>query len=96
MENTRVHIVVSGKVQGVAFRYYTIKEARGLGLSGWVRNLPDGSVEIEAEGPPGDLARLEAWCHTGSPMARVAGVEAQAMEPTWSEEGFHRRPTPRR
>ena len=70
-----VHAVVTGKVQGVWFRKGTQHEARRLGLSGWVRNLPDGRVELEARGPSGDVAALVAWLHEGTPAARVDHVE---------------------
>jgi len=76
-ERARVHLVVSGIVQGVSFRYYTVEEARRLGLAGWVRNLPDGRVEVEAEGERPALEALVAWCRRGPPAARVDGVEAE-------------------
>jgi acylphosphatase len=72
----RVHLVVSGLVQGVAFRAYTAEEARRLRVAGWVRNLPDGRVEIEAEGERAALEALVGWCRSGPPSARVEDVEA--------------------
>ncbi len=71
----RVHIWVSGKVQGVWYRASTVEEARRLGLTGWVRNLPDGRVEIVAEGPKERLEELIAWCHEGPPLAVVDRVD---------------------
>ncbi len=70
----RVHLLVSGIVQGVSFRYYTVEEARRLGVAGWVRNLPDGRVEAEAEGERARVEALVAWCGRGPPAARVDGV----------------------
>ena len=78
-ERARVHLVVSGLVQGVFYRGATVDEARGLGVAGWVRNLPDGSVEVEAEGDRAALERLVAFCRRGPPAARVDDVLA-----TWS------------
>ena len=72
----RVHLLVSGRVQGVSFRAYTVDEARRLGVHGWVRNLPDGRVEAEAEGERASLLALVRWCQLGPPAARVDGVEA--------------------
>jgi acylphosphatase len=74
-DRSRVHVLVSGIVQGVAFRAATIDEARRLSLSGWVRNLPDGRVEAEAEGERSDLEALVQFCRRGPPAARVADVE---------------------
>ncbi len=81
-ERVRVHLLVSGRVQGVAFRAYTVDEARALGLSGWVRNLPDGRVEVLAEGERGAVEGLVQFCHRGPPAACVDGVDA-----TWSKYG---------
>ncbi len=67
----RVHIIVKGRVQGVAFRAYTQIEAKSLNLSGYVRNQSDGSVEILAEGKKETLEKLISWAKTGSPMAEV-------------------------
>jgi acylphosphatase len=72
----RAHLVVSGLVQGVAFRAATADEARRLGLRGWVRNLPDGRVEVEAEGERARVEALVRWCARGPPAARVDGVAA--------------------
>lgn len=67
-------IRVRGQVQGVFYRQSTRSEARRLGLTGTVRNNPDGSVSIEAEGPPEALDALAAWCRQGPPAARVTDV----------------------
>jgi acylphosphatase len=74
-DRVRVHLLVSGRVQGVAFRAYTEDEARRLGVTGWVRNLPDGRVEAEAEGERAFVEALVAWCRRGPPAARVDHVE---------------------
>ena len=71
----RVHLFISGRVQGVFFRSNTQDEARALGLTGLVRNLPDGRVEVVAEGEEEDLKELIKWCHKGPPGARVREVE---------------------
>ncbi len=76
----QVRIVVRGRVQGVFFRAATAQQARGLGLAGWVRNRPDGAVEIRAEGARRNLQMLAAWAHQGPPAARVTDVEVE-----WSE-----------
>lgn len=70
----RVAAVVTGRVQGVSYRASTIDEATRLGLTGWVRNRADGSVELEAQGAPGQIDALLAWCAKGPPAARVSGV----------------------
>ena len=76
MDRARVHLAVSGLVQGVAFRASAVEEARRLGVRGWVRNLPDGRVEAEAEGERAAVEAFAAWCRRGPPAARVTGVEA--------------------
>ncbi len=76
MDRARVHLLVEGLVQGVAFRAYTTEEARRLGVQGWVRNLPDGRVEVLAEGERAAVEALAAWCRRGPPAARVADVVA--------------------
>lgn len=73
----RVRIAVCGRVQGVWFRGATQQTARRLGLTGWARNLADGSVEILAQGSPLAIDELIAWCHHGPPGARVDRVATQ-------------------
>ena len=79
MEQKRIHAIVHGRVQGVWFRDHTLKEARRLGLVGWVRNLTDGTVEVVAQGEPHQVDALLAWLHEGSPLAEVEQVD-------WREE----------
>lgn len=76
-ENARVHLRIYGQVQGVFFRASTEAEARRLGLTGWVRNCPDGSVEVVAEGPRAKLENLVAWCRHGPPHAQVDHLEIE-------------------
>jgi acylphosphatase len=67
--------VVRGRVQGVGFRYAAVREARRLALRGAVANLPDGAVEVEAEGGTAGLEAFLAWLGRGPPGARVSGVD---------------------
>jgi acylphosphatase len=73
--NVRVHVFVSGKVQGVFFRSSTKDKADELGLSGWVKNLQDGRVEAVFEGEEGMVEKMVEWCRRGPEYARVATVE---------------------
>lgn len=84
----RARVLVSGQVQGVCFRAFTRDEASSLKLSGWVRNLPDGRVELVAEGPREDVDALIAWSHRGSPYGRVDDVEVAWDEARGEPEGF--------
>jgi len=70
----RIHIVVSGVVQGVAFRAWTVRTARAQGVTGWVRNLPDGRVEAVLEGEERAVDAVAAWCRSGPPAATVTGT----------------------
>lgn len=72
-----ISIKVSGRVQGVYYRASTHEEAQRLGLKGFVKNEPDGSVYIEAEGDDAVLNALVAWCKQGPPAAHVTNVEIQ-------------------
>lgn len=76
----RLHVILSGRVQGVGFRYTTSNQARSLGLAGWVRNLSDGRVEAVFEGDRATLEKMLAWCQQGPTMAHVRDVETQWEE----------------
>lgn len=73
--NKRYHLWISGRVQGVFFRANTWRQARSLGLTGWVRNLPDGRVETVFEGEARAAEAMLDWCRRGAPPARVAELE---------------------
>lgn len=77
-----VDVTVTGRVQGVSFRMYAEREARRLGVTGWVRNEPDGSVAAHVEGEPGAVDAMVAWCRTGPSYARVDGVETRPAQVT--------------
>lgn len=74
-----------GQVQGVGYRAGCRRRAEELRLSGWVRNHPDGSVELEAEGLPRDLGELLLWCERGPQGAHVSGVSSTRIAPTGSD-----------
>lgn len=78
---TALRIRVTGTVQGVFFRAETQLAAQNLQITGWVQNLPDGSVLIHAEGEPKALEDLTAWCHDGPPQAKVDQVQVDVIEP---------------
>lgn len=71
----RAHLIVSGHVQGVFFRAETQKAATRFGLSGWVRNKRDSTVEVIAEGQKKDVLSLINWCQIGSPLSKVEKVD---------------------
>ena len=73
-ESKRCFVRISGRVQGVGFRWFVVGEAERLGLRGWVRNASDGSVEVEVEGPAGPVDELLARLAKGPPSARVSQV----------------------
>lgn len=80
--NKRFHLFIVGRVQGVFFRANTLKTARSLGLSGWVRNLADGRVEVVLEGAAEAAGKMLDWCHSGTPPAQVDQVECREETPT--------------
>ncbi|GIV24030.1 MAG: acylphosphatase [Bacteroidia bacterium] len=88
MELARWRVQVFGKVQGVFFRKYAQMTAQSLGLVGFVRNQPDGSVLAEVQGPPEKLELFVQWTHRGSPAARVEKVEVEKNLPLGSEKEF--------
>jgi acylphosphatase len=88
MADERLHAKVHGRVQGVNFRAYTMMKAHELGVSGWVRNRADRSVEVVAEGTRPTLEKLLAWLYVGSPTSRVDTVESEWLEATGEFDGF--------
>jgi acylphosphatase len=80
--------LISGGVQGVGFRYFTEAAAAREGLHGWVRNLPDGRVEIDVEGEAEAVERFERHVRHGPPGARVSDVQADDTVPQRRESGF--------
>ena len=88
MNEARLDLRIFGRVQGVAFRWHACARARELGLAGWVRNRPDGSVRMVAEGPRDRLADLLVWAGRGPDRARVDRVEHDWGDPTGSFTGF--------
>ena len=85
----RAHLIVAGRVQGVFFRHNTNNEANRLGLTGWVRNLSSGDVEVVAEGERSVVEELISWCHTGPPMSRVDNVSIEWETYTGEFSGFN-------
>ena len=83
-----VHVFISGRVQGVAFRHYTVKTARSLNLKGWVRNLDDGRVEAVFEGDDDLVDAMLAWCGRGPSLAHVAHVDVQEESVSAQYEDF--------
>ena len=87
---SRVHVWISGRVQGVGFRYSTCEQAERLGLGGWVRNLTDGRVEAVFEGPAAEVAQAVNWCRQGPAGAWVSDVRTESESLT-GESGFRER-----
>lgn len=77
MSKQAVRIIIFGQVQGVFFRRNAKEEADKLGLTGWVRNDRDGSVEVMVEGPKEKLDEFVKWCKKGPPMGKVENVEVE-------------------
>ena len=81
---------VHGTVQGVFFRATCVDQARQAGVTGWVRNEPDGTVSAHLEGAPNAVEQMIAWCREGSPRAHVAGIEVTSVTPE-GHDGFEQR-----
>jgi acylphosphatase len=79
-DNARAHLIISGRVQGVYFRAETQRAALRIGVTGWVRNKRDGTVEADVEGAKKDVMALIEWCKSGSPLSRVDKVDV-----TWKD-----------
>ena len=86
----RAHVWISGRVQGVGFRFGTCEQAERLGLGGWVRNLGDGRVEAVFEGPAAEVVQAVAWCRQGPAGAWVSEVRSEPEAPI-GETGFRAR-----
>ncbi|HEY2387845.1 MAG TPA: acylphosphatase [Candidatus Binatia bacterium] len=87
-QGLRLHLRIRGRVQGVWYRGAMQEEARRHGARGWVRNLPDGSVEAVVEGPATAVRAVADWSRTGPPGARVDGVDERAEPPSGEFVGF--------
>ena len=85
----RLRAIITGRVQGVNFRAFTRRQAIALGLTGWVRNRPDGAVEVMAEGEEARLLLLERMLREGPPMARVDAIELTWSDATGEFPDFH-------
>jgi acylphosphatase len=84
----RAHVEVSGRVQGVSFRYFTRQKALSLGLRGWVRNLPNGRVECEFEGPTQAIEEMIEFCREGPKWAKVTSVDVKWLGCTGQHSSF--------
>ena len=85
-----IHAIVEGEVQGVGFRYSAMREARALGVAGWVRNADDGTVEVWAEGDDAALEEFIAWLKVGPSAAwvRALNVSREAPKGTYTSFGI--------
>ncbi len=87
-QQSQLHAIIHGRVQGVSFRYYTQVQAERLRLTGWVRNLPDGTVETTAVGPRAALDLFLKWLRQGPSGARVTGVDVDWIDIPQTFETF--------
>ena len=87
-DKERVHATISGRVQGVYFRDSTRQEAEKLGLTGWVRNTEEGSVEAVFEGDSGAVNQMVEWCKSGPSSADVEDVSIERETPSGDLSGF--------
>ena len=88
VKRIRVHVFISGQVQGVLFRYATQREAVKLNLSGWVQNMSDGRVEAIFEGNEAKVQRMISFCHKGPPSAKVTNVKIVYEDPLYRNKSF--------
>lgn len=88
MKKIRVQVKISGRVQGVGFRYSTLQHAQKLGLSGWVKNTFDGNVEAVFEGDEYKVEEMLLWCKKGPTMAYVQNLEVYKLTYEGSFDGF--------
>jgi acylphosphatase len=88
MPKSRAKLIIKGMVQGVNFRYYTQREAQKRNLTGWVRNLPDGSVAALFEGDENEVESMIQWCRSGPPSAQVTEMIVQPEDYRGEFESF--------
>ena len=88
VDQARVHIRVTGRVQGVGFRAFVLQSGPLFGLTGWVRNMADGRVEAVFVGDDADIDKMLAWCHIGPSAARVDEVLTEEEPPTGEFRDF--------
>lgn len=88
MSTRQLHLYISGHVQGVAFRANSLRMASNFGLGGWVKNLPDGRVELLAQGDEKALRHLLSWAHQGPSQSRVDHLEVHWDEPSEHFQDF--------
>jgi acylphosphatase len=93
MTELAVHIVIQGRVQGVAYRAWTVQEARRRGLAGWVRNLRDGNVEAVLQGPEHEVEMMIIACRRGPPLAHVSDIVREPFQGKLEQAGFVQLPT---
>lgn len=93
MTTTTQRLRITGRVQGVGYRWHMARQARALGLTGWVRNRHDGSVEAQVSGPADAVQALVSWAHCGPELARVDEVVVSTLEVAELCLGFEQRET---
>jgi acylphosphatase len=81
-------LVVRGRVQGVGYRHAAVQAAAEAGVTGWIRNRSDGTVEAFVQGSPVAVEAFAAWCRRGPPLARVTDVESEAAQPDSALDRF--------
>jgi len=85
---SNVHVIISGKVQGVWFRANTKQKAEQYGITGWIKNTKEGNVEAVFEGENKHIKELIEWCQRGPPLAEVEDVIVEKQRPTNAFDGF--------
>ena len=93
MAGLALRLVISGRVQGVAYRAWMVQEARRRGLSGWVRNRREGTVEAVVQGPEHEVEMMVIACRRGPPLARVADITREPFEGDFVAGDFAQLPT---
>ena len=86
--DVRAHLIIKGRVQGVWYRANTKEQACILGIKGWVKNLPDGSVEVVFEGDKKKVEEMIQWCHQGPKLSQVESVDIQWEKPAKQNDTF--------